>query len=71
MFEAEEKGAGVFEVLVMCMSSSHIRNKALYFGMLGLRRRLSCAHSWSVEGVDLHQMTRSCILVWKAPEQDL
>ena len=71
MFEAEEKGAGVFEVLVMNVSSRCIGNKALYFRRLGLRQRSSCAHSSSVEGVDLHQVTRSCVLVGKAPGQDL
>ena len=71
MLEAEEQGAGVFEILVMSVSSPRIGNQALYFGMLGLRRKFSGAHSSSVEGVDLHQVTRSCVLVWKAPEQDL
>ena len=71
MFEAEEKGASVFEVLIMIVSSPCIGNKDLYIGGLGLRRRSSCAHSSSVEGVDLHQVTRSCVLVGKALGQDL
>ena len=71
MFEAEEKGAGVFEVLIKIVSSPYIGNKALYFGGLGSRRRSSCAHSSSVEGVDLHQVTKSCVLVGKALGQDL
>ena len=71
MFEAEEKGAGIFEVLITRVSSPCIGNKALYFGSLGLRRRSSCAHSSSVEGVDLRQVTRSFVLVGKALGQDL
>ena len=71
MLKAEEKGAGIFEVLIMIVSSPCIGNKALYFGGVGLRRRSSCAHSSSVEGVDLHQVTRSCVLVGKALGQGL
>ena len=71
MFEAEEKGAGIFEILIIIVSSPCIGNDALYFGGLGLRRRSSCAHSSSVEGVDLHQVIRSCVLVGKALGQDL
>ncbi len=71
MFEAEEKGAGVFEILIMIVSSQRIGSKALYFGRLDLRQKSSCAHSSSVEGVDLRQVIRSCVLVAKAPGQDL
>ena len=33
MLEAEEKGAGIFEVLIMIVSSPCIGNKALYLGV--------------------------------------
>lgn len=36
MFEAQEKGAGIFEVLIMIVSPPCIGNKTLYFEEVGL-----------------------------------